>query len=282
MITVFQAIILGLLQGISELFPVSSLGHSVILPQLLGWPIHQNDTFFLTFLIATHLATATVLFIFFFDDWKRILTGIVKSLRSRDISDPDARLGWLLVVGTIPAGIIGLLFEQQIRNTFVTARSAALFLALNGLLLLGAEYLRKRAKETTAKGSDERISRLSWTQGLGIGAAQAIALIPGFSRSGSSIGGGLLAGLSHEDAARFGFLLATPVIGAAAVLKLPELATSAGKDLILPSIVGAICSAAAAYVSIKFLVKYFETKSLRPFGIYCLAAGIVCTILFWR
>lgn len=282
MITIFQAIILGLLQGISELFPVSSLGHSVILPKLLGWPIHQNDSFFLTFLVATHLATATVLFLFFFKDWQRIIKGIFRSLRERNISDPDAKLGWLLVVGTIPAGILGLLFEQQIRHTFVTAKSAAIFLALNGFMLGGAEILRRRRSETTTKGSDSRIAKLTWMQGLKVGAAQAVALIPGLSRSGASMGGGLLVGLSHEDAARFSFLLATPIIGAAALLKLPELATSSGQSLIVPSLVGAACSAVTAYISIKFLVKYFETKSLTPFAIYCVVAGSLATILLWR
>ena len=138
---------LGLLQGVSELFPVSSLGHSVILPRLVGWHIHQNDKFFITFLVATHLATAIVLLLFFWRDWVRILKGIGRSLRDRGIApdDADAKLGWLLVVGTIPAGILGLLLQDKLRSVFASAQSAAIFLFLNGFLLYGAELLRRRA-----------------------------------------------------------------------------------------------------------------------------------------
>ena len=141
-----QAVLLGLLQGVSELFPISSLGHSVIVPQLLGWDIHQNDSFFITFLVATHLATALVLLAFFRRDWARILRGLGRSLRNREIGDDsDARLGWLLVVGTVPAGLLGLLLEHALRDLFASARSAAFFLILNGFMLYGAERLRRRA-----------------------------------------------------------------------------------------------------------------------------------------
>src|SRR3954453_13748368 len=140
-ISYVQALILGLLQGATELFPVSSLGHSVILPKLLGWDIHQNDDYFVTFLVATHLATALVLFGFFLEDWRRILRGLGPSLRDREIAlgDTDAKLGWLLVVGTVPAGLLGLLLEHALRQLFASAQSAAAFLFVNGLLLLGAE-----------------------------------------------------------------------------------------------------------------------------------------------
>jgi undecaprenyl-diphosphatase len=278
-----QAIILGLLQGFSELFPISSLGHSVILPKLLGWNIHQNDSFFVTFLVATHLATAIVLFGFFFSDWMRIFRGLGRSLRDRQIGDdPDASLGWLLVVGTIPAGILGLLLEHALRDLFASPRSAALFLMVNGVLLYGAERLRRRAPVVEGpEGSDERIARqLTWTSALGIGTAQALALIPGLSRSGATMGGGLLAGLSNEDAARFAFLLATPIIGAAAVLKLPDLAGSAGDGVRGPALVGAIASAFTAYLSIRFLMRYFETNRLTPFAFYCLIAGAAASIYF--
>src|SRR3977135_3245880 len=216
---------LGLLQGVSELFPVSSLGHSVILPKLVGWKIHQNDSFFITFLVATHFATALVLLGFFWRDWVRIVKGIARSLREREIraDDTDAKLGWLLVVGTIPAGILGLLLEHKLRSVFASAQSAAIFLFLNGLLLFGAEALRRRAPET-AEDDDTRIARqVGWRDASIVGSLQALALIPGISRSGVTIGGGLLVGLSHKDAARFGFLLATPIIGAAAILQLPAL-----------------------------------------------------------
>jgi undecaprenyl-diphosphatase len=281
-ISYFQGAMLGLLQGVSELFPVSSLGHSVILPRLVGWHIHQNDKFFITFLVATHLATALVLLGFFWRDWWRILKGLGRSLRDRDIDphDTDAKLGWLLVVGTIPAGILGLLLESSLRNVFASAQSAAIFLFCNGLLLLGAERLRRRAPQT-AEDDDTRIAQqVGWRDSALVGTAQALALIPGFSRSGATMAGGLLVGLSNRDAARFAFLLATPIIGAAAVLKLPELAGPDGRGVRGPALVGALCAAVTAYLAVRFLMRYFETRTLVPFAVYCLAAGAACAIYF--
>jgi undecaprenyl-diphosphatase len=267
---------------VTELFPVSSLGTSVVLPALLGWDIHQNDAYFLAFLVATHLATAIVLFFFFFQDWVRILKGIGRSLRDRGIGrdDTDAKLGWLLVVGTIPAGILGLLLEHALRSLFASPRSAAIFLMLNGLMLFGAEALRRRAPQTDVD-DDRRIARqVSFPNAFLVGAAQALALIPGFSRSGATMGGGLLVGLSHKDAARFAFLLATPIIGAAAILKIPELLGPAGDGIRGQALVASLCAAGAAYVSVRFLMRYFETKTLIPFAIWCLAFGAACTIYF--
>ncbi len=277
-----QSVVLGLLQGFSELFPISSLGHSVILPRLFGWNIHQNDPFFVTFLVATHLATAFVLLGFFWGDWVRIVRGMGRSLAAREIGDDaDARLGWLLVVGTVPAGLLGLLLEHALRSLFASPRSAAAFLVLNGLMLYGAERLRHRAParvEGTGAAADERIAAsVSWRGALGIGAAQAIALIPGFSRSGATMGGGLLAGLSNDDAARFAFLLATPIIGAAACLKLPELLGSSGDGVRGPALIGALCSAVTAYLAVRFLMRFFETQRLTPFAAYCVTAGIVAS-----
>ncbi|MGZ4389943.1 MAG: undecaprenyl-diphosphate phosphatase [Gaiellaceae bacterium] len=282
LISYWQALVLGLLQGVSELFPISSLGHSVILPQLLGWDIHQNDAYFITFLVATHLATALVLLGFFWRDWVRIVKGLGRSLRDRGIAedDPDAKLGWLLIVGTIPAGILGLALEHKLRDVFASARSASLFLMLNGLLLFGAELLRRRAPQADAD-DDVRIARqVSFTGSFGIGAAQAIALIPGFSRSGATMAGGLLAGLSHKDAARFAFLLATPIIGAAAALKLPELLGHQGDGIRGQALVGALGAAVTAYLAVRFLMRYFETKTLLPFAVYCFFAGLGCTLYF--
>ena len=281
-ISYFQGAMLGLLQGVSELFPVSSLGHSVILPKLVGWNIHQKAPYFLTFLVATHLATAIVLLGFFWRDWVRIVKGLGRSLRDREIApdDSDAKLGWLLVVGTIPAGILGLTLQDQLRNIFASPQYASIFLALNGLVLFGAELLRRRAP-TTDDDDDARIARtVGWRDSVLVGAAQAIALIPGFSRSGASMGGGLLVGLSHKDAARFAFLLATPIIGAAAVLKLPELAGSQGNGVRGPAAVGALCSALTAYLAVRFLMRYFETRTLTPFAVYCAAAGTAAAIYF--
>ncbi len=282
LISYWQAVALGLLQGVSELFPVSSLGHSVILPKLLGWDIHQNDEYFITFLVATHLATALVLLGFFWRDWVRIVKGLGRSLRDRGIdpADTDAKLAWLLVVGTIPAGLLGLLLEHKLRHVFASARSAAFFLILNGLLLYGAELLRRRAVQVE-EDDDARIARqMSWGGSFGVGAAQALALIPGFSRSGATMGGGLLFGLSNKDAARFAFLLATPIIGAAALLKLPELFGSQGDGVRGQALVGALCSAVTAYLAVRFLMRFFETNTLIPFAIYCVLAGVGASLYF--
>jgi undecaprenyl-diphosphatase len=264
------------------LFPVSSLGHSVILPSLFGWNIHQNDSYFLTFLVATHLATAIVLAVFFRADWWRILRGLGRSLRDRGIApdDSDAKLGWLLVVGTIPAGILGLALEHALRKVFASPQTAAIFLCANGLLLYGAEQLRRRAPQTDTDDDTRIAKQVRWRDATLVGGAQALALIPGFSRSGAAMGGGLLVGLSHKDAARFAFLLATPIIGAAALLKLPELAGSQGNGVRGQALVGALCAAVAAWFSIKFLMRYFETNTLLPFAIYCFVAGGFAAIYF--
>jgi len=277
-----QAIILGLLQGFSELFPISSLGHSVILPGLLGWDIHQNDDSFITFLVATHLATALVLLGFFRSDWARILRGLGRSLRARriDHDDPDAVLGWLLVVGTIPAGVVGLLLEHPLRSVFASPASAAVFLMVNGLLLFAAERLRRRAPVTEEGDPDGRIAeRLTWGSAFAIGTAQAAALIPGISRSGVTMGGSLRAGLSNEDAARFAFLLATPIIGAAALLKVPDLLGTQGDGVRGPALVASVCAAATAYLSVRFLMRFLQTHRLTPFAWYCLVAGAVATVV---
>jgi undecaprenyl-diphosphatase len=282
-ISYFQAIVLGLLQGIAEPFPISSLGHGVIAPSLFGWNIHQNDDFFLSFLVATHCATALVLFFIFLDDWKRIFRGLGRSLRDRQVEpgDTDARLGWLLVAGTIPAGLIGLLLEHPLRTLFASASTAAAFLILNGVLLLIFERFRRRPPRPgeNVGDSDSRIAKLTWREAIGIGTAQAAALIPGISRSGVTMGGGLLFGLSNEDAARFAFLLATPIIGAAGVLKLPELLGEAGDGVRGQALVGAIAAALTTYLAVKFLLRFFETNRLTPFGIYCIVAGVISTLI---
>jgi undecaprenyl-diphosphatase len=283
-ISYFQAVVLGLVQGAAEPFPISSLGHGVVLPRLAGWNIHQNDKFFLTFLVATHLATAIVLFIFFFRDWMRIFAGLGRSLRDREIraADTDARLGWLLIVGTIPAGVIGLLLEHPLRSLFASAQSAAAFLILNGILLLTFERLRRRepAPADGAGDPDARIAGMRWRQALSIGTAQAAALVPGISRSGITMGGGVLVGLSNQDAARYSFLLATPIIGAAAALKIPELFGSAGNGVRGPALAGGLCAAVTTFFAVKFLLRFFETNRLTPFGVYCIAAGLICTLIF--
>ena len=284
MISLPHAIILGLLQGITELFPISSLGHSIILPGILGWHFDQNATEVVQFLVATHLATALVLFLFYWNDWLRIIKGILRSLAAREIApdDADAKLGWLIVVGTIPVGIVGLLLEEPAKQLFTSPRQAAFFLIVNGILLFAAEFLRRRrgnnAQKEVLEGADKRLTGLSWTQAAKIGCMQIFALIPGISRTGAAMTGGLWTDLSHEDALRFSFLLATPVIGAAALLELPGL-FAAGGAILAAALCGALAAALAAYLSVKFLVHHFKTNTLIPFAIYCLLAGILCFFL---
>lgn len=284
-ITYLQALILGLTQGIAEPFPVSSLGHGVIIPSLFGWNIHQNDDYFLAFLVATHCATAIVLFFYFLQDWVRIIRGFCRSMRDFGIApgDDDARLAWLLIAGTIPAGILGLALQHPLRTLFASAETASLFLILNGILLLAFERMRRRRPEAgDGEGdSDPRIARrVSLKQAAAIGTAQAAALVPGISRSGMTMGGGLLVGLSNEDAAKFGFLLATPVIAAAGFLKLPELFGSAGDGVRGPAAVGALAAAFTTVLAVRFLLRFFRTNRLTPFGIYCIVAGIACSLIF--
>ncbi|HXB66069.1 MAG TPA: undecaprenyl-diphosphate phosphatase [Solirubrobacteraceae bacterium] len=283
-ISYFQAVILGLTQGVAEPFPISSLGHAVVLPRLFGWNIHQNDKYFLTFLVATHFATALTLLLFFIRDWIKIVGGILRSLRMRKIREDDvyARLGWLLVVGTIPAGILGLVLEEPLRKLFASATIAAIFLIVNGVALLVFEQLRKRPPRPGdyLGDSDASIAKLSWRQAIAVGTSQAAALIPGISRSGFAMGGGLVAGLSNEDAARYSFLLATPVILAAAALKLPELLGSAGNGVRGPALVAGLCAVVTTFLAVKFLLRFFQTNRLSPFGIYCIAFGAICTVAF--
>jgi undecaprenyl-diphosphatase len=277
MISFAQAIVLGLLQGVTELFPISSLGHSILLPALLGWHFDSNATDVVSFLVATHFATAVVLLGIYWKDWLRIISGIFRSLKEREIrvADTDAKLGWLLIIATIPAGVIGVLFESQAKQLFISPRSAALFLIINGVLLFAAELLRRRKKPTEVIAhADARIARLNWWQAVKIGSMQILALIPGISRTGSTITGGLLNDLSHEDALRFSFLLATPIIGAAALLELPRLFREGG-SLLQVALVGAIAAAIAAYGSAKFLVRYFKTRTLTVFASYCITAGVL-------
>ena len=279
MITIFQAVIIGLIQGITELFPISSLGHSVVIPKLLHWNLNQGQPFYLTFLVATHFATALVLFLFFYTEWVLIFKGLGRSLKARVIDKNDiyARIGWLLVIATIPAGLIGLLFKDSINKLFASARIAALFLIINGIILFAAEKLRKTANQKAYSDSktDQEISKLSFPKSVFIGISQAFALLPGISRSGTSMAGSLFFGLDNAAAARFSFLLATPVIGAAALLQLPNVFSVNEKSIRVAILAGSISAAIAAYISVRFLVKYFKTKTLTPFAIYCVLAGII-------
>lgn len=272
MLNLLQAIILGGLQGLSELFPISSLGHSVVLPKLVGWTINQKDPYFLTFLVAVHTATASVLFLFFWKEWKKIIAGFFRSLARREIrdDDPDAKMAWLLIVGTVPAGILGVLFETTFKDLFASPTLVAFILILNGLMLLGGDFLRRRKKET--------VTKLTWGKGILVGFFQCLALIPGFSRTGSTMTAGLLVGLSYETAAKFSFLLATPIIAGATLVKLPDIVSG---NLGI-SLVGGIFAGLFAYLSVKFLTKYFETQKLWPFAVYCVSLGTILSLIFMR
>lgn len=284
MLTYLQGIVLGTLQGISELFPISSLGHSVIIPQLLGWKLDQRSPFFLMFLVATHTATAIVLLLFFWKDWVRIVKGFFRSVKQKGIGsdDIDARLAWILIIGTIPAGLVGLSFKHFIRVQLLSGYYAAIFLTLNGLLLFGAEIMRRKAPLSDAQDSDQRISKMSWWQGFKVGLMQVLALMPGFSRTGSTIAGSLLVGLSHEDAVRYSFLLSTPIIAAAAALELPQLVASGNFSAMGVSLAGGLCAALFSFLSVKFLTAYFksENRRLTPFAVYCVLFGLGSLIFF--
>jgi undecaprenyl-diphosphatase len=291
----FQAIVIGLLQGVTELFPISSLGHSVLLPKLFGWDNlvkaqSQSESFYLAFLVALHVGTAIALFIYFRKEWYGIIGGFFRSLANRRIEAPDERLAWLLVVATIPAGITGLLFEHELRTVFAKPVAAAAFLMVNGLLLLAGDRYRRRAEvrqlvasHATTHSETEtgrRLDTLDFKEAGAVGVAQIGALFAGISRSGITMIAGLARGLDHEDAARFSFLLATPIIFGAGLIKLPDLFGSLGNGVRGQSVVGAIVAGLAAYASVRFLMRFFETRTLWPFGIYCLVFGAICLIAF--
>jgi undecaprenyl-diphosphatase len=315
----FQAAVIGLIQGVSELFPVSSLGHSVLVPALIGgsWKAlvtqsasgDSGSSPYLAFIVALHVAPAIALIIFFRSDWIRIIAGLLRtvkpSLAARRIvtHDADERLAWLLVIATIPVGITGLALEHTFRTLFAKPLAAAVFLTVNGLILLTGEWLRRRAPvsedelearepvavhhgasparvESEPRRPVRRLTTLSYREAGIIGFFQTFALLAGISRSGISMVGGLARGLSHRDAARFSFLLATPVILAAGVLKLPSLAGPAGAGIHGQVLVGAVLAGLASYVSVKFLTRWFETRTLTPFAVYSLVAGVFCIVRF--
>ncbi len=310
-LTYLEAAIIGLLQGVTELFPVSSLGHSVLLPAIIGgqWAhdlnVSAKESPYLAFIVGLHVATAIALVIYFWREWVRIVGGFFSSIRDRRIETADQRLAWMIIFATIPVGIAGLVLEHAFRVLLGRPIPASVFLTLNGLILLGGERLRRktsrRADEEVAAelegsggpgkhatghralrqqeealdlASDRRLADVGYGQAVIIGSAQVLALLAGISRSGVTMVAGLLRGLSHEDAARFAFLLATPVILAAGALKIPDLTGPLGNGIHGQILVGSLLSGVGAYVSVRFLTKYFQTRTLTPFAIYCLVVGI--------
>ncbi len=290
-----EAIGVGLLQGVTELFPVSSLGHSILVPALLGghWKTDLNvaadNSPYLNVLIGLHLATALALIVYFRRDWVGVIRGLFSSIRERRIETVDQKLAWLLIVATVPVGVAGLALDHVFRTALGKPVPAAIFLTLNGIVLYVTERLRRggtgrrRAGQAAGPGeehlspeelSDRRIAALTFGQAAKIGAAEILALLPGISRSGVTISAGIFRGLGHEDAARFSFMLATPVIAAAALLKVPTLLGPAGAGIRGPVAAGSVAAFVAGYVAVRFLTKYFETRTLTPFAIYCTLAGL--------
>jgi undecaprenyl-diphosphatase len=289
-ISMFQAVVLGVLQGVSELFPVSSLGHTVLFPTLFGWHSvvaaqSNTESFWLAFVVMLHVGSAIGLLIYFWRDWLAIISAWCRTLVTRRIETPTERLAWLIVVATIPAGIIGLAAERPLRLALAKPTSAAFFLILNGFILLGAERLRRRAdvrvlavREGAKNDGGRKLETLDYKEALVVGVAQSSALIAGISRDGVCMTAGLVRGLDHEDSARFAFLLATPIILAAGVFKLSDLTGPLGSGVRGQALVAAGCAAVTAIVTVHYLIGYFKTRTLVPFGIYCLLFGAAMAI----
>jgi len=290
-----EAGVVGAFQGVAELFPISSLGHSVLIPALVGgqWARDLNvstpESPYLAYIVGLHVATAIALVIYFWRDWVRIIGGLGTSIARREVRTSDQRLAWLLVLATIPVGITGLVGEHWFRTTLAKPTPTAVFLAVNGVILLLSEHWRRKDPNVNAEyvderesgpESDERLSGLSVVNAVGIGATQILALAPGISRSGIAMVGGLLRGLSREDAARFSFLLATPVILAAGALKLGDLSGPLGSGIRGQVLFGSVLSGVGAYLAVRFLTRYLANRSLRPFGVYCILAGVASAIVF--
>jgi undecaprenyl-diphosphatase len=324
-LTYLEAAVVGLIQGVSELFPVSSLGHNVLIPALLGgsWAADLNvarpESPYLAFIVGLHVATALALLGYFWRDWVRIIGGFVSSIRYRQVRTRDQKLAWMIILATIPVGLVGLAAEHAFRVIFGKPIYAAVFLMVNGVILYCGERFRPRAsvradavatrdwelaragapgaapgygvaqptgghqaereEELALAGqADERLSRLGYPTAVVIGSAQILALLAGISRSGVTMVAGMGRGLSREDAARFAFLLATPVILAAGVLKIPDLMGPLGNGIRGQILLGSALSGLGAYVSVRFLMKYFQTRTLYPFAVYCFAFGLLSFI----
>lgn len=273
---------MGLLQGATELFPVSSLGHAVLVPSLLHWSFKQSDPSFVPFLVLLHLGTAGALLVLYRDQWVALIKGFIAAAIRGQIRTDTERLSMLLLVGTIPAAILGVFLESRIKSLFANPKVAAIFLITNGVLMLGFEVVRRRAERravtnarTRAEQEDHFVTaeRISFRAAAIVGACQALAFLPGISRSGVTIGGGLLAGLRHEEAARFSFLLATPVILGAGIVEVPQLFS--GGVPVGEYVGGAVLAGLAAYASARFLLRYFRSGRLDPYGWYCVGAGLI-------
>jgi len=288
-LNIWQILFLALLQGVTELFPISSLGHTVILPALLGWGDLVHNPEFLPLIVALHLGTSIALFIYFWRVWFQVGRSVVKSVKDGEVKrGTEEWVSFLIIIGCIPGGLFGVFLEKPLKVLFASPLVASVFLVVNGSLLFLGERLRRRAEakmqveNVDVKEREARfrpLSSLSWMEAIMIGFAQALALIPGISRSGVTMVAGLGVRLNHEDAARYSFLLGTPLIGAAALLEVPQLFSQSLQVLLLV-LLGMVVAGVAAYLSTTFLMKYFETGRLYPFAYYCWAAGLLSLFLF--
>lgn len=272
---------MGLLQGASELFPVSSLGHAVLVPSILRWSFKQSDPSFVPFLVLLHLGTATALLVLYRRQWLAIVRAFFTAAVAGRIRTDEERLAMLLLVGTLPAAVLGVFLESRIKALFASPYEAAGFLIVNGILMLAFELVRRHRERGASREEREshfaRAERISFLAAAVVGACQALAFLPGISRSGITIGGGLVAGLRHEEAARFSFLLATPVILGAGIVEVPQL-FAAGVP-VGEYVLAAVLAGIAAYASARFLLRYFRSGRLDPYGWYCIAAGLASLAL---
>jgi undecaprenyl-diphosphatase len=295
-ISYFQAIVLGFLQGVTELFPISSLGHTVLFPTLFGWNAlvkaqSQPESFWLAFVVMLHVGSALGLLAYYWRDWVEIVRAFLRTLGTRRIETSTERLAWLIIVASVPAGIIGLALEHPLRTLTAKPEIAAIFLIVNGGVLLAAERFRRRAEVRELAGRSRTIGRegskpdgareldtLEYREAFVVGVAQSTALVAGISRDGVTMGAGLARGLDHSDSARFAFLLATPIILAAGLVKLPDLLGHLGDGIRGQALVACAVAAVTAVVTVRFLVGYFKTKTLTPFAVYCLLFGLAMVI----
>jgi undecaprenyl-diphosphatase len=290
LISYFQAIVLGVLQGVTELFPISSLGHTVIFPHLFGWNNivawqSQPESPWLAFVVMLHVGSAIGLLVFFWRTWVELVKGFFATIPKRRIDTPTERLAWLIVVATIPVGILGLLLEHPVRVALAKPLYASIFLVVNGLILFGGEYFRRRSevrelaiREGAKRDGGRRLDTLEFRESAVIGTAQTSALVAGISRDGVVMSTGLARGLDHSDAARFAFLLATPPILLAGIYKLPDLTGHLGNGLRGQAVVAAVAAAITAFFTVGFLTRYFKTRTLTPFAVYCVVFGLAMVI----
>jgi undecaprenyl-diphosphatase len=291
LITTFQAIVLGVLQGITELFPISSLGHTVLFPTLFGWSNivrwqSQPESPWLAFVVMLHVGSAVGLLVYFWRTWVDIVKAFFATLPKRKIETPTERLAWLIIVATIPVGILGLLLEHPVRVALAKPLAASIFLVVNGLILFGGERARRAAevrelaiREGAKEDGGRRLDTMEYRESAVIGTAQTSALIAGISRDGVCMSVGLARGLDHSDAARFAFLLATPPIFAAGILKIGDLTGHLGNGGVRQAaLIAAVAAAVSAFFTVGFLTRYFKTKTLKPFAWYCVIFGLAMVI----